>query len=103
MCESAARRRGIRYPLSASIKHSLVAFAVERGGEGAFARLMSTDGAASHILAAAAAVPLDQLLAEWRIKAVAAVPARSMPGALEGGTVLLWAAALAALATRRRP
>ena len=103
VCDSAARLRAIRYPLSVSIKNSLVAFAVERGGQGAFTRLLHTDDATSTILAATAGVPLDQLLAEWRIKAVAAAPARSMPGPLEGGTVLLWAVALAALATRRRP
>jgi hypothetical protein len=103
VCEAAVRRRAARYPLGVSIKDGLVAYAVERGGAGAFGRLMGTTGPVSSILAATAGIPLDELLGEWRANAVAATPAKSLPGPLEGVTILVWTVAFGALATRRRP
>lgn len=102
VCEQAATLMAVPQPLPNSVKTSLIAFALERGGEGSFTRMTGATGSAAQILAITAGISGDQLLSEWRAKAVAAKPPHSLPSPLEGATLLAWTAAFATLAMRRR-
>ena len=53
-------------PLSSAARLSLVYVALERGGNGAYSRLVQTNGDVATKLSAAAHMPADSLLAAWR-------------------------------------
>jgi hypothetical protein len=57
---------GDQPPANAYVRQSMILYALNRGGDGAAGRLVSTSGSVSAALSAAANRPVDDLLAEWQ-------------------------------------
>ncbi|HVX40475.1 MAG TPA: hypothetical protein VHB25_12965 [Gemmatimonadaceae bacterium] len=90
----------IPQPIPASLRQSLVQYALWVGGSGAFDRLVNTPGAPREQLEAAAKMPAESLVAQWR---TASVATRSGSRAIDLGTALAsiaWAALFAGLSLR---
>lgn len=88
-------------PLSRAARHALVQLALDRGGPGAFARL-ARDPAASlpAQLAAAAALPLEELVREWHARTVRAQPHAHAGLGITLAATLVWSLLFVWLATR---
>jgi len=98
---SAIGTEGRWTPFPPAARRSLVRFALERGGRGAWARLVADPGAsAGQALASAAGVELPTLVAEWRVRLESG--RRSAYAGFGGSTsvALLWVLVFTALAAR---
>ena len=102
-CLRIFRSRDVPVPLPTAARHSLVAFALERGGQGAYARLLAANGTSLDMLASAASLAPDSLLAAWRVRVIDAPPHTVRPKVLEATLLLGWALAFGALAGRKQP
>jgi hypothetical protein len=88
-------------PLPGHMRASLVGLALERGGEGAWTRLVENPSMpAEEALARAAGVPLEELVAEWRDWIVTNRPEVYAGTAGKSALALLWIVVFATLATR---
>ncbi len=104
VCRDLAALRGpsLPAPLGVAARTSLVAFAVARGGEGAYGRLLADSSApVSMQLASAARMPFAALMDAWRIRVLRAAPpgTTGTPVRAEFAAVG-WIAVLMALALR---
>lgn len=86
--------------LSAGTRASLLAYALEVGGDGSYARLYDTAPDVAGRLVNAAGVPLDELVAGWRNAVQAARPDARAGMARTGFWTVVWLAGLALLAMR---
>jgi hypothetical protein len=81
----------LRAPLSQFVLATVVEFAVDLGGDGAYGRLIDAHGQPfSEQLAAAAGLPSDSLLAAWRSAVDAARPSPTTMTLPVGAAALLW-------------
>jgi len=87
---AASRGPGLRAPLGASARSSLVVLALNRGGRGAFNRLVADSTAPlTARLASTAGMPFPELMGLWRSRVLAAAP----PGTTGATTGAQWTAA----------
>ena len=88
-------------PLGADVRRSLVVYALEQGGTGAWSRLLEDPEATpSEALAHAAGMPLGDLMAGWQARLVAHRPDTFEGLVPRSGLTLLWTLFFAALAVR---
>lgn len=88
-------------PLSPNVRATLAARALERGGDGAWARLVDDPSMTpEEALAHAADLPLDELVSDWRAWIVRSRPEAQAGLGAQGALALLWILFFAALATR---
>lgn len=88
-------------PLDGTVRATLLAYALERGGEGAWERLLADPGMTPiDALEHASGVPISELLSGWRARLVANRPDTYEGLAQRSGTTLVWTLFFAALALR---
>lgn len=88
-------------PLPGSVRESLLAFAIEQGGDGAWDRLTEDPSMpAGPALEYASAMPLDALVAGWRELVVSSRPRTFGDLLPRSGLTLMWIVFFAALAMR---
>ncbi len=93
-------------PLSYAARASLVRFALQRGGDGAYgtifdaARNLADSTMVPHVVAAAAGVPIDTLLSEWRAAAINARPEQITLRLRSALLAVLWIVGLFGMAMR---
>ena len=102
-CEMLVRERPIPRPLDADSRHSLIGVALELGGPKAFDRMTAATGSAGDILAATSDLGIDELVARWRMRVLAAAPENVRPRVLEATTMIAWILVFAFVAQRKRP
>jgi hypothetical protein len=90
-------------PIPVDARRSLVAYALERGGAGGFARLITATGTPLQILEQTSGLHADSLIAGWRTRVVSATPQSVRPRALEATLMLGWIFVFGIAAGRRRP
>jgi hypothetical protein len=100
-CERLARTRRTPVPLSHATRQSLYEFAMTRGGDGAYARLLAAKGTAFEVVTAASGTSGDSLIARWRVHLLASMPPSARPGVLEFTIALAWTALFATAAMRK--
>jgi hypothetical protein len=102
-CRALLSRVGVRAPAGALARRALVRLALAKGGEGAFNRLIAAESSTVvGRLEAAARLPVDSLLAEWRRDVLRGQPSPPAPTPVELlGCVAVGVLALAASAGRR--
>lgn len=103
VCEAAMQHINVPTPVPTPTRAALVAFAVERGGDGAFDRLLAAKAPAAEALAQVSGIPIEQLVAEWQRRAAEAHTPRSLPSLLSTAGALAWMLLFGAVAVRRRP
>jgi hypothetical protein len=92
---------GFPPPLSRVSRAAFAQLALERGGEGGYERLaMDTSATVADRLAAAAGMPLEQLVLEWRALALRARPHAYAGLELKLGATLFWSLVFLWLAAR---
>ena len=90
-----------RIPFSGAARGSLAAEALRLGGEGSFSRLIANpEEPLKNRILAAAGVPPDTLMAQWRARTLEARPNLHAGLLLSPLSLLLWILLIAALATR---
>ncbi len=99
-CDSLLRDHNLALPLSQDSRRLLVRFALADGGAGALRRLRETAGTLGERLGAAAGVPVNSLVAEWRARAVAARPDPVTAPGRTAVSTLCWAGLFGLLALR---
>jgi hypothetical protein len=99
-CDVAVRLTPASDAVPGSVRRTLLAVALEIGGDRAFDRLLSARGPARGQLLAAAGIPADSLFSRWRARVAAARPSHGF--ALPAVASFGWATLLLFLA-RRRP
>lgn len=88
-------------PLGIDVRETLVAFALDRGGEGAWGRLVEQpEMTPAEALEYASGQPVDELLEGWRAELLAHRPETFEPLVPGSGRALLWTLLFAALAMR---
>ncbi len=99
-CDMAVRLTPASDAVPGSVRNTLLAVALETGGDRAFERLLSARGPVHNQLSAAAGIPIDSLIGRWRARVAAARPSHvfALPAVASFG----WAALLLFVA-RRRP
>lgn len=102
-CELLARSRSVPIPLSFATRSTLLALAIQRGGQSAYSRMLDAKGTTLEILASTAGITPDSLVREWRTRVIAAGPKSTSPGPLEATVFIAWIALFGAAAGRRRP
>jgi hypothetical protein len=103
-CEWLVRERPSPMPLDMDVRRTVVGLALEIGGPKAYARLVAAqDKNASAILEATSGMPIDDFVAAWRARVLAATPANVRPRVLEATSLIAWALLFAFAAQRRRP
>ena len=104
-CIAFLRTRTVPRPLHIDSRRTLFAYALERGGPNAYARLRAAQAGTPvrALLAAASGIDTPTLVRDWRAHALAASPDLVTPSVLQAGVMLGWIALLGVAATRRRP
>ena len=102
-CLRIIRSRPAPQPIPMDVRRSVAAYALERGGPQAFARLLGARGSALEILETTSGLGADSLIAGWRATVVSATPHAVRPHALEATLMLGWALLFGVVAGRRRP
>lgn len=88
-------------PLGVDVRETLVAFALDQGGDGAWLRLMEyPEMTPAEALEHASGQSIDDLLEGWRAQLVAHRPATFEPLVPSSGRAFLWTLLFAALAMR---
>jgi hypothetical protein len=93
-------------PLAFPVRASLVRYALERGGDGAYGRLfdaarhLADSTMIPHVIATAAGVPIDTLLDDWRTAVVNARPERIPLRLWSALVAVLWITGLFGTAMR---
>lgn len=88
-------------PLRPEIRNSLLWFALDRGGEGAWARLLERAQAGpAEALAHASGIPLSTLVQEWQAWVVEHRPRKPRAASTGAGTAVLWTLIFMAFAAR---
>ncbi len=90
----------IPQPLPASLRQSLVRYALSIGGAGAFDRLVGTQGTPRQQLEAAARMPADSLVSKWRAMALRTRNASSTIDVETALASIAWAGLFAGLSLR---
>lgn len=101
-CDSLARLippEAVPSPVPPSVHQSLLRFAIETGGPGAFDRFVSDTLLASR-LSAASRLPVDSLVSRWRERAVDSRRAQTTLDPLTAISSLFWVAVCGGLAMR---
>lgn len=95
-------RRGQRWaPMPGSVRETLLSYALQRGGPGAWGRLLEhPEMEATEAMAYASALPLDELVAGWRLWLIENRPVTHEGALAKSGLALLWTIFFAALAVR---
>ena len=102
-CLAIIKERPAPQPMPIDVRHSVVAYALERGGPKAFARLIEARGTPLEALVAASGLSTDSLIDGWRSRVVSNTPHTVRPHALEATLMLGWALVFGIAAGRRRP
>lgn len=87
-------------PLSSFSRTALLQSALDQGGPRAFSRLLETRGPLRHTLEAAAGVPVDSVVAIWRVQVLASRPRTVITRPVLAVTAALWGLIFLAAATR---
>jgi len=88
-------------PLPGYVRETLLSYALQSGGEGAWGRLLEhPDMEASEAMAYASALPFNELVAGWRLWLIDNRPATHEGALPKSGLALLWTLFFAALAMR---
>jgi hypothetical protein len=100
-CLIALRRRAMQYePGNTGHNESLVRLAMSMGGPGGYQRFLGTRGTPAQRLAAAAGVPVENVVMEWQRRIVETrLPSQDMSSGIAVSS-LLWIFACGALALR---
>jgi hypothetical protein len=99
-------RSGPPPPLSYSTRASLVSFALQRGGDGAYGTMfdaahhLADSTMVPHVVAAAAGLPIDTLLSEWRTAVINARPEQVTLRLRSTLVAVLWIVGLFGMAMR---
>lgn len=102
-CEMLVRERPIPRPLEIDTRHTLIGLALEVGGPKAFDRMTVAAGTPAEILAATSGLGVDDLVARWRLRVLAATPESVRPRVLEATTMIVWILLFGFVAQRKRP
>lgn len=104
VCVRVIERLDLPDPFNPQVRGTLLAHAIEIGGEGALARAAeSRDSTALEVVARIADVPADSLLASWRTRVFDALDEdRAKTGAPLLLSSLIWGVLLLAVSTKRR-
>lgn len=87
-------------PLSRAVRSSLLMFALQEGGEGAYERLLESRGTMRERLARAAGMDPDAVMRGWRERVLAARPEPQGTSGRSRTAALAWLALFGFLATR---
>ena len=95
------RRSGWWVPLPGGVRETLLSYALRRGGRGAWGRLLEhPEMEAIDAMEYASALPLDELVAGWRLWLLENRPATHEGALPKSGLAVLWTLFFAALAMR---
>jgi hypothetical protein len=103
-CHAVLEHTHVQSPTSAWTRRGVLRRAVERGGPGAFERLVHSNAAdVATVLEATARVPIDSLVDEWRLGVLAARPPAPTPSRTEVAMSVGVGLLALGLALKRRP